>query len=71
MGLRVAEYNAYAAECERRAARTADPEVRAVYRAMIRCWLELASRAEWLDARERLAAPPVTIAADEVTTLSA
>jgi len=62
MGSRVQEYRANAAACERYAARSTDPEVHAVYRGMIRCWLDLASRAEWLEARQQPVVAP-TIAA--------
>ncbi len=61
MGRRVQEYQAHAAECERRAARASDPEVQAAYRAMIRCWLDLARRAEWLESREAMVVSTVIV----------
>ncbi len=57
--MRVQDYYASAAQCERRAALVRDPEVQAVYRAMIRCWLDLARRAEWLEQREAILAGAV------------
>ncbi len=66
MASRVHQYLACAAECERRAARATDPEVHAAYRAMIRCWLELANRAEWLELREDPIAAPLALAISSV-----
>jgi hypothetical protein len=63
VGSRAQGYYSNAAACEHSAAKSTDPEVQDAYRAMIRCWLELARRAEWLDAREAGAVSSAAVAA--------